>query len=86
MTAVGANVSSFAVGDAAGVGVMVGSCGGCASCAAHEEQFCADGGPVFTYGSIDARHKGDGPTQVRAAAPSLRRSKQQTPWKPIIII
>ncbi len=63
MTAVGANVTSFAVGDAAGVGVMVGSCGGCASCAAHEEQFCAAGGPVFTYGSVDARHKADGVTQ-----------------------
>ncbi len=63
VTAVGANVTSFAVGDAAGVGVMVGSCGGCASCAAHEEQFCSSGGPVFTYGSIDARHKADGVTQ-----------------------
>jgi D-arabinose 1-dehydrogenase-like Zn-dependent alcohol dehydrogenase len=63
VTAVGASVAGFAVGDAAGVGTMVGSCGGCAACAGGEEQFCSGAGAVYTYGSVDARHKADGPTQ-----------------------
>jgi uncharacterized zinc-type alcohol dehydrogenase-like protein len=53
VTAVGANVSKFKVGDLAGVGCMVDSCQQCASCAEGEEQYCENGftgtynGPVF---------------------------------------
>ena len=53
VTAVGANVSAFKVGDLAGVGCMVDSCQHCASCAEGEEQYCENGftgtynGPVF---------------------------------------
>lgn len=38
VTAVGEAVEKFAVGDMAGVGCMVGSCGHCPSCAEGEEQ------------------------------------------------
>ncbi|WAH57036.1 NAD(P)-dependent alcohol dehydrogenase [Pseudomonas silvicola] len=53
VTAVGANVKNFKVGDLAGVGCMVDSCQQCASCAEGEEQYCENGftgtynGPVF---------------------------------------
>ncbi|TWD52844.1 NAD(P)-dependent alcohol dehydrogenase [Pseudomonas sp. SJZ131] len=53
VTAVGANVSKFKVGDLAGVGCMVDSCQHCASCAEGDEQYCESGftgtynGPVF---------------------------------------
>jgi uncharacterized zinc-type alcohol dehydrogenase-like protein len=58
--AVGDKVRNFRVGDLAGVGCMVDSCGHCHSCAEGEEQYCENGftgtynGPVFggenTYG------------------------------------
>jgi len=58
--AVGTNVTKFKVGDLAGVGCMVDSCGHCHSCADGEEQYCESGftgtynGPVLggdnTYG------------------------------------
>mgnify|MGYP001573007957 FL=1 len=53
VTAVGAHVKKFKVGDLAGVGCMVDSCQHCASCAEGEEQYCENGftgtynGPVF---------------------------------------
>lgn len=57
---VGEQVRNFKVGDLAGVGCMVDSCGHCYSCADGEEQYCENGftgtynGPVFggenTYG------------------------------------
>jgi uncharacterized zinc-type alcohol dehydrogenase-like protein len=60
VTAVGADVKQFKVGDTVGVGCMVDSCQHCASCAEGEEQYCENGftgtynGPVFggenTYG------------------------------------
>ncbi len=60
ITAVGSNVTQFKVGDLAGVGCMVDSCGHCHPCAEGEEQYCESGftgtynGPVFggenTYG------------------------------------
>lgn len=50
--AVGKKVKMFKVGDLAGVGCMVDSCGKCASCKANEEQFCQNGA-VYTYGSKD---------------------------------
>jgi uncharacterized zinc-type alcohol dehydrogenase-like protein len=46
---VGKKVRRFKVGDLAGVGCLVDSCGKCPSCKMNEEQFCA--APVFTYGS-----------------------------------
>jgi uncharacterized zinc-type alcohol dehydrogenase-like protein len=53
VTAVGANVSDFKVGDTVGVGCMVDSCQRCPSCAEGLEQYCENGftgtynGPVF---------------------------------------
>lgn len=60
VVAVGSEVSKFKVGDFAGVGCMVNSCGECEPCKASNEQFC-DGGAVFTYDCIDRFH-GDEPT------------------------
>jgi uncharacterized zinc-type alcohol dehydrogenase-like protein len=60
IVAVGSGVKRFRVGDVAGVGCMVDSCGRCASCGEGLEQYCDNGftgtynGPVFggenTYG------------------------------------
>ncbi|SDL33019.1 NAD(P)-dependent alcohol dehydrogenase [Pseudomonas indica] len=60
VVAVGEQVSRFKVGDLAGVGCMVDSCGDCPSCHDGDEQYCEHGftgtynGPVFggenTYG------------------------------------
>src|SRR5471030_721737 len=61
VTAVGANVSKFKVGDLAGVGCMVDSCQHCASCLEGEEQYCESGftgtynGPVF--GGENTKHR-----------------------------
>ena len=52
VTAVGADVRKFKVGDRAGVGCLVDSCGTCANCADHEEQYCTNGA-TFTYNSKD---------------------------------
>jgi uncharacterized zinc-type alcohol dehydrogenase-like protein len=53
VTAVGGDVSRFAVGDVVGVGCMVDSCGHCPSCTAGEEQYCEDTGFVGTYNGPD---------------------------------
>jgi uncharacterized zinc-type alcohol dehydrogenase-like protein len=60
VTQVGSSVKNFKVGDLAGVGCMVDSCGHCHSCHDSEEQYCDNGftgtynGPVYggenTYG------------------------------------
>ncbi|MEE7456063.1 zinc-binding dehydrogenase [Methylorubrum populi] len=50
ITAVGSDVTGFAVGDTVGVGCMVDSCGRCQSCARNREQFC-ENGTTFTYNS-----------------------------------
>ncbi|GAB3622368.1 NAD(P)-dependent alcohol dehydrogenase [Mariniluteicoccus endophyticus] len=50
VTEVGSAVTRFEVGDHAGVGCMVDSCGECPPCSAGEEQYC-DRGAVFTYAS-----------------------------------
>lgn len=51
---IGKNVRKFKVGDIAGVGCMVNSCGECEYCKAGEEQFCTGkGGQVWTYGSSE---------------------------------
>lgn len=51
VSAVGSQVTKFAVGDRAGVGVMVDACRRCASCREGLEQYCT-GGRVMTYNSI----------------------------------
>ncbi|MDR0777293.1 MAG: NAD(P)-dependent alcohol dehydrogenase [Azonexus sp.] len=53
VVAVGERVSRFKVGDLAGVGCMVDSCGHCASCAEGEEQYC-ENGFTGTYNGPDA--------------------------------
>ncbi len=55
VTAVGAAVTKFAVGDFAGVGCMVDSCGHCPSCDAGVEQYCETTGFVGTYGAPDTK-------------------------------
>jgi uncharacterized zinc-type alcohol dehydrogenase-like protein len=52
VTAVGAEVERFSVGDRVGVGCMVDSCGECEYCAAGEEQFCVKGN-VQTYNGLE---------------------------------
>jgi uncharacterized zinc-type alcohol dehydrogenase-like protein len=47
VTQVGKKVKRFKVGDLAGVGCLVDSCGKCAACKSNEEQFCPQG--IFTY-------------------------------------
>ncbi|MGN6504295.1 MAG: NAD(P)-dependent alcohol dehydrogenase [Tepidisphaeraceae bacterium] len=53
VTAVGPEVSKFQVGDVVGVGCLVDSCRTCASCQGGLEQYCDNGGMVFTYNSPD---------------------------------
>ena len=48
VSAVGADVTSYAVGDRVGVGCFVDSCRECANCKAGEEQYCLKG-EVVTY-------------------------------------
>jgi uncharacterized zinc-type alcohol dehydrogenase-like protein len=50
VTAVGAHVSKFKVGDAVGVGCMVDSCQHCANCDEGLEQYCTNG-MIQTYNS-----------------------------------
>src|SRR3546814_550276 len=52
VAAVGAEVSSHAVGDRVGVGCMVGSCRECENCLAGFEQYCLKGF-TDTYGAVD---------------------------------
>ncbi|EAI6747142.1 NAD(P)-dependent alcohol dehydrogenase [Campylobacter coli] len=54
--AVGKNVSKFKVGDYAGVGCMVNSCGECEVCKKSQEQFCEKGQTIYTYNSCDIFH------------------------------
>lgn len=54
--AVGKKVKRFKVGDLAGVGCFVDSCGKCRSCKMHEEQFC-EKHTAFTYGSTEMDEK-----------------------------
>lgn len=59
VVAVGKNVSKFKVGDYAGVGCMVNSCGECDACKASMEQFCERGKTIYTYNSSDCFHGGE---------------------------
>nr|QSL78020.1 Alcohol dehydrogenase like cytoplasmic [Nigella sativa] len=51
VTEVGRNVKKFKVGDKAGVGCMVGSCGSCDSCSRDLENYCTK--MIVTYNAID---------------------------------
>ena len=53
ITQVGKNVTKFKVGDYAGVGCMVNSCGICEHCKKGEEQYCDNNKTVYTYNSRD---------------------------------
>lgn len=55
VTQVGKNVTKFKVGDYAGVGCMVNSCGECEYCKQGLEQYCLKGS-VGTYASADYFH------------------------------
>ena len=61
VVAVGKNVTKFKVGDYAGVGCMVNSCGECEACKRSHEQFCERGQTVLTYDCKDHFHN-DEPT------------------------
>ena len=52
---VGNKVTKFKVGDFAGIGCMVNSCGQCESCLDNLEQYCLNRA-VYTYGSRDRFH------------------------------
>jgi uncharacterized zinc-type alcohol dehydrogenase-like protein len=54
---IGKNVKKFKVGDYAGVGCMVNSCGQCQHCNVNEEQYC--NGSVYTYDSKDLYHNNE---------------------------
>lgn len=54
--AVGTKVRKFKIGDYAGIGCMVNSCGECEACKRSEEQFCTNAKTVFTYNSKDVFH------------------------------
>jgi uncharacterized zinc-type alcohol dehydrogenase-like protein len=56
VTAVGAHVKGFKVGDLAGVGCMVDSCRTCPSCQRKLEQFC-EKGAAFSYNSTEMDRK-----------------------------
>jgi uncharacterized zinc-type alcohol dehydrogenase-like protein len=57
VSAVGAEVEGFAVGDLAGVGCMVDSCRTCSACEEDLEQFC-EKGSTLTYGSEEPQTGG----------------------------
>ncbi|MGL6235453.1 MAG: NAD(P)-dependent alcohol dehydrogenase [Segniliparus sp.] len=52
VTQVGSEVEKFKVGDHAGVGCMVGSCGECPNCKAGDEQYCSGSGMIGTYNAV----------------------------------
>lgn len=52
VTAVGADVNKYKVGDRVGGGCMVDSCGHCEACDCGDEQHCSEGA-TYTYGAVD---------------------------------
>lgn len=59
VVAIGKKVSKFQIGDNAGVGCMVNSCGECESCKKSQEQFCENGKMVLTYDCKDCFHNNE---------------------------
>lgn len=55
---VGSKVTKFKVGDLAGIGCMVSSCGECDNCKKGLQQFCLNKKTVYTYNSKDVMHDG----------------------------
>ena len=55
VTQIGDKVKNFKVGDLAGVGCLVDSCGSCSECKENLEQYCNEG--IYTYNSPD-KHTG----------------------------
>jgi uncharacterized zinc-type alcohol dehydrogenase-like protein len=53
ISAIGSAVTKFAVGDHAGIGCFVDSCGECDNCNAGEEQYCTNGGNTATYNGME---------------------------------
>jgi uncharacterized zinc-type alcohol dehydrogenase-like protein len=49
IVAVGSEVTKFKIGDHAGIGCFVDSCGACENCNIGEEQYCLNGGNTPTY-------------------------------------
>lgn len=49
----------FKVGDYAGVGCMVNSCGECEACKRSEEQFYTNVKTIYTYDSRDVFHNNE---------------------------
>ena len=52
VTAIGAGVTKFAIGDRVGVGVFIDSCGTCENCQAGAQQYCLDG-MTGTYNGLE---------------------------------
>ena len=72
VTAVGANVKHFKVGDIAAVGCMVDSCGTCASCRGGQENYCDNSDITYTYNSPDK--KSDGTVTMKSTFLSMPRT------------
>lgn len=53
IVAVGSQVTKFKVGDHAGIGCFVDSCGECENCNIGEEQYCLNGGNTPTYNGLE---------------------------------
>ena len=53
IVAVGSEVTKFKVGDHAGIGCFVDSCGDCDNCNIGEEQYCLNGGNTPTYNGLE---------------------------------
>ena len=82
VTAVGAEVTKFKVGDLVGVGCLVDSCRTCADCQRGLEQYCENGADLHlqqhgqassaacTFGGYSEQHRGDGEASCCASRPS----------------
>jgi len=53
IVAVGSEVTKFKIGDHAGIGCFVDSCGDCDNCNIGEEQYCLNGGNTPTYNGLE---------------------------------
>lgn len=57
VVAKGSQVKKFQIGDYAGIGCMINSCGECQACKESLEQFCENGKTIFTYNCLDCFHE-----------------------------